>query len=119
MRATRGGDTATDGGCGAHHVDEGVCLPNARVGAAVIARPSSLSRSQLPCVNQVETHTKIGLDFARGLRTILRSDPDVLLIGEIRDAVARLKNMGVDPALLAASLHRRAAPRAAALRALP
>jgi type IV pilus assembly protein PilB len=88
---------------------------------------------QLPGVNQVETHTKIGLDFARGLRTILRSDPDVLLIGEIRDeetakiavqaamtghlvlttlhtndapsAVARLKNMGVDPALLAASVN--------------
>ena len=88
---------------------------------------------QLPGVNQVETHTKIGLTFARGLRTILRSDPDVLLIGEIRDeetaaiaiqaamtghlvlttlhtndapsAVARLKNMGVDPALLAASVN--------------
>jgi type IV pilus assembly protein PilB len=40
---------------------------------------------QLPGVNQVEAHTKIGLNFARGLRTILRSDPDVLLIGEIRD----------------------------------
>jgi type II secretory ATPase GspE/PulE/Tfp pilus assembly ATPase PilB-like protein len=88
---------------------------------------------QLPGVNQVEAHPKIGLDFARGLRTILRSDPDVLLIGEIRDeetaliaiqaamtghlvlttlhtndapsAVARLKNMGVDPALLAASVN--------------
>ena len=88
---------------------------------------------QLPGVNQVETHAKIGLDFGRGLRTILRSDPDVLLIGEIRDeetalisiqaamtghlvlttlhtndapsAVARLKNMGVDPALLAASVN--------------
>ena len=88
---------------------------------------------QLPGVNQVETHAKIGLDFHRGLRTILRSDPDVLLIGEIRDeetakiavqaaltghlvlttlhtndapsAVARLKNMGVDPALLAASVN--------------
>src|SRR5438874_4277596 len=38
---------------------------------------------QLPGVNQVEAHPKIGLTFARGLRTILRSDPDVLLIGEI------------------------------------
>jgi len=88
---------------------------------------------QLPGVNQVEAYTKIGLTFARGLRTILRSDPDVLLIGEIRDeetaaiavqaamtghlvlttlhtndapsAVARLKNMDVDPALLAASVN--------------
>src|SRR5205085_6611270 len=81
----------------------------------------------------VEAYTKIGLTFASGLRTILRSDPDVILIGEIRDeetaaiavqaamtghlvlttlhtndapsAVARLKNMGVDPALLAASVN--------------
>src|SRR5207253_2699659 len=88
---------------------------------------------QLPGVNQVEAYAKIGLTFARGLRTILRSDPDVLLIGEIRDeetaaiavqaamtghlvlttlhtndapsAVARLKNMDVDPALLAASVN--------------
>jgi type II secretory ATPase GspE/PulE/Tfp pilus assembly ATPase PilB-like protein len=88
---------------------------------------------QLPGVNQVEAHAKIGLSFSRGLRTILRSDPDVLLVGEIRDeetaqiavqaamtghlvlttlhtndapsAVARLKNMGVDPALLAASVN--------------
>jgi type IV pilus assembly protein PilB len=88
---------------------------------------------QLPGVNQVEAYAKIGLTFASGLRTILRSDPDVLLIGEIRDeetakiavqaamtghlvlttlhtndapsAVARLKNMDVDPALLAASVN--------------
>jgi type IV pilus assembly protein PilB len=88
---------------------------------------------QLPGVNQIEAYSKIGLTFARGLRTILRSDPDVLLIGEIRDeetaeiavqaamtghlvfttlhtndapsAVARLKNMGVEPALLAASIN--------------
>ncbi|HEX6491098.1 MAG TPA: GspE/PulE family protein [Gaiellaceae bacterium] len=88
---------------------------------------------QLPGVNQVEAHPKIGLTFARGLRTILRSDPDVLLVGEIRDeetaliatqaamtghlvlttlhandapsALARLKNMGVDPSLIAASLN--------------
>jgi type IV pilus assembly protein PilB len=88
---------------------------------------------QLPGVNQIEARAKIGLTFARGLRTILRSDPDVILIGEIRDeetaeiavqaamtghlvfttlhtndapsAVARLKNMGVEPALLAASIN--------------
>jgi type IV pilus assembly protein PilB len=88
---------------------------------------------QLEGVNQIEANSKIGLTFARGLRTILRSDPDVVLIGEIRDeetagiavqaamtghlvlttlhtndapsAVARLKYMGVDPALLAASVN--------------
>ncbi len=88
---------------------------------------------QLPGVNQVEVHSKIGLTFARGLRTILRSDPDVLLIGEIRDeetaaiaiqaamtghlvlttlhtndapsAIARLESMGIEPALLASSVN--------------
>jgi type IV pilus assembly protein PilB len=102
---------------------------------------------QLAGVNQVETHTKIGLTFARGLRTILRSDPDVLLIGEIRDeetaaiaiqaamtghlvlttlhtndapsAVARLKHMGVDPALLAASVNCIVAQRLARRLCLP
>src|SRR5918912_3390629 len=88
---------------------------------------------QLPGVNQVQAYPKIGLTFARGLRTILRSDPDIILIGEIRDeetaaisvqaamtghlvlttlhtndaasAVARLKNMGVPPSLLASSVN--------------
>jgi type IV pilus assembly protein PilB len=88
---------------------------------------------QLEGVQQIQANAKIGLTFARGLRTILRSDPDVVLIGEIRDeetagiavqaamtghlvlstlhtndapsAVARLKNMGVDPTLLAASVN--------------
>ena len=40
---------------------------------------------QIPGINQVEISIKSGLTFARGLRTILRSDPDVLLVGEIRD----------------------------------
>ena len=40
---------------------------------------------QIPGVNQIEVHRKSGLTFARGLSTILRSDPDVLLVGEIRD----------------------------------
>jgi type IV pilus assembly protein PilB len=88
---------------------------------------------QLGGVNQVEVYSKIGLDFARGLRTILRADPDVLLIGEIRDeetatiavqaamtghlvlsslhtndaasAVARLKDVGIEPRLLATSVN--------------
>jgi type IV pilus assembly protein PilB len=88
---------------------------------------------QLDGVNQVEVDVKAGLTFARGLRTILRSDPDVLLVGEIRDdetasvsiqaamtghlvltslhadtaagAIARLTDMGVTPGLLANSLN--------------
>jgi type IV pilus assembly protein PilB len=88
---------------------------------------------QLPGVNQVEVHAKAGLTFAQGLRTVLRSDPDVLLVGEIRDretaeiaiqaamtghlvlttlhtndapsAIARLQGMGIEPSLLATSLN--------------
>jgi type II secretory ATPase GspE/PulE/Tfp pilus assembly ATPase PilB-like protein len=40
---------------------------------------------QLPRVAQIEVRPKSGLTFARGLRMMLRSDPDVLLVGEIRD----------------------------------
>jgi hypothetical protein len=88
---------------------------------------------QMPGVTQVEVNVKAGLTFARGLRTIIRSDPDVLLVGEIRDeetaaiaiqaamtghlvltslhapsaasAIARLKAMGVEPTTLASSLN--------------
>src|SRR3954467_10700634 len=41
---------------------------------------------QLKGVNQIQVSEKAGLTFARGLRSILRHDPDVILIGEIRDA---------------------------------
>ena len=40
---------------------------------------------ELPRINQVQIATKIGLDFARVLRATLRQDPDILLVGEIRD----------------------------------
>ncbi|MGC8513365.1 MAG: GspE/PulE family protein [Acidimicrobiales bacterium] len=40
---------------------------------------------QLPGINQVQVNTKAGLSFAAALRSILRSDPDVVLVGEIRD----------------------------------
>ena len=88
---------------------------------------------QTPGLNQVEVNFKSGLTFARGLRTILRSDPDVLLVGEIRDeetariaiqaamtghlvlttlhthnaasSIARLVDMGVEPSLLATSIN--------------
>ncbi len=87
---------------------------------------------QLKGVNQIQVNEKSGLTFARGLRSILRHDPDVILIGEIRDqetaqiavqasltghlvfstlhtndaagAVTRLVDMGVEPYLVASSL---------------
>jgi len=87
---------------------------------------------QLRGVNQIQVSEKAGLTFARGLRAILRHDPDVLLIGEIRDqetaqiavqasltghlvfstlhtndapgALTRLVDMGVEPYLVASSL---------------
>jgi type IV pilus assembly protein PilB len=40
---------------------------------------------QLEGINQVQVHTKAGLTFASALRTILRADPDIILVGEIRD----------------------------------
>ena len=88
---------------------------------------------QIRGINQIEISPKSGLTFARGLRTILRSDPDVLLVGEIRDeetariamqaamtghlvlttvhahdaasSIARLKDMGVEPGLMASSVN--------------
>ena len=87
---------------------------------------------QLKGVNQIQVSEKAGLTFARGLRSILRHDPDVVLIGEIRDqetaqiavqasltghlvfstlhtndapgALTRLVDMGVEPYLVASSL---------------
>lgn len=83
-------------------------------------------------INQVQVNHKINLSFAAGLRSILRQDPDIIMIGEIRDeetaeiavraaitghlvistihtndapsAVIRLQDMGVKPFLVAASL---------------
>jgi len=40
---------------------------------------------QLDGINQIQVHTKIGFSFAQSLRAILRHDPDVVLVGEIRD----------------------------------
>jgi len=87
---------------------------------------------QLKGVNQIQVSEKSGLTFARGLRSILRHDPDVILIGEIRDsetaqiavqasltghlvfstlhtndapgALTRLVDMGVEPYLVASAL---------------
>ncbi len=83
-------------------------------------------------INQIQVSRKAGLTFARGLRSILRHDPDVILVGEIRDletaeiavqasltghlvfstlhtndapgALTRLVDMGIEPYLVASSL---------------
>jgi type II secretory ATPase GspE/PulE/Tfp pilus assembly ATPase PilB-like protein len=83
-------------------------------------------------VRQIQTQDRTGLTFARGLRALLRQDPDVLMVGEIRDAetagvsvnaaltghlllstlhtnsaaaaIPRLLNLGVEPYLIAATL---------------
>jgi len=87
---------------------------------------------QLHGINQIQVSRKAGLTFARGLRSILRHDPDVILVGEIRDvetaeiaiqssltghlvfstlhtndaptALTRLVDMGIEPYLVASSL---------------
>jgi len=83
-------------------------------------------------IGQTQVNTKVDLSFARGLRAILRQDPDVVMVGEIRDletaeiavqasltghlvfstlhtnsaagAVTRLRDMGVEPFLLSSSM---------------
>ncbi len=87
---------------------------------------------QLDMINQVQVNEHIGLTFAAALRTILRQDPDIVMVGEIRDgetasvaiqaaltghlvlstlhtndsagAVTRLLNMGVEPYLLSSAM---------------
>ncbi len=83
-------------------------------------------------INQMQVNAKIGVTFAAGLRTLVRQDPDVILVGEIRDrdtaetaiqaaltghlvlstlhtndapgAVVRLQNMGVEPFLISSAI---------------
>ena len=87
---------------------------------------------QLTGIGQMQVNPKIGLTFASGLRSILRQDPDIMMVGEIRDletaeiavhasltghlvlstlhtndapgAIARLIDMGIEPFLVASSL---------------
>jgi type II secretory ATPase GspE/PulE/Tfp pilus assembly ATPase PilB-like protein len=94
---------------------------------------------QVPGVVQLESNSDIGLDFARALRSFLRHDPDVMMVGEIRDretaevaiqaaltghlvlstlhtndapsAIARLEDMGVQRFLIDATLRFSAAQR--------
>ena len=87
---------------------------------------------QMPRVNQTQVKPEIGLTFANGLRTLLRQDPDIIMVGEIRDgetaslainaaltghlvlstihtnsaagAIPRLIDMGVEPFLLVSTV---------------
>ncbi len=84
-------------------------------------------------INQVQTREQIGLNFAAALRSFLRQDPNIILVGEIRDfetaevaikaamtghlvlstlhtndapsSISRLMNMGIEPFLVATSVH--------------
>jgi type IV pilus assembly protein PilB len=90
-------------------------------------------------INQVQMHDEIGLNFAAALRSFLRQDPDIIMVGEIRDfetaeigvkaaltghlvlstlhtndapgTVSRLLNMGIEPFLVTASLNAIVAQR--------
>ena len=68
---------------------------------------------QLPGVNQVNVHPKVGLTFASALRSFLRQDPDVILVGEIRDL--ETAEIAVKAAqtghLVLATLHTNDAPK--------
>jgi len=61
---------------------------------------------ELAGVNQVAVRADIGLDFASALRSILRQDPDIVMVGEIRDAgaITRLDDMGIEPFLISSSI---------------
>jgi type IV pilus assembly protein PilB len=87
----------------------------------------------LPLINQFQVQERVGLTFSKALRTLLRQDPDVIMVGEIRDeetartaiqaaltghlvfstlhtndsasAITRLINMGVEPYLIGAALN--------------
>jgi type IV pilus assembly protein PilB len=88
---------------------------------------------KMPGINQIQVNTGVGLTFASGLRSILRQDPDVVMVGEIRDKetatlavqaaltghlvfstlhtnsaagiLPRLLDMGIEPFLIASTVH--------------
>jgi type IV pilus assembly protein PilB len=71
---------------------------------------------RIPGVNQMNVNRKAGLDFARGLRSILRADPDIVMVGEIRDA--ETARIAIEAALtghmMLTTLHTNDAPGAIA-----
>ena len=62
---------------------------------------------RMPRINQTQVNSKIGLSFAAGLRTLLRQDPDVLMVGEIRDTetVGLAINAALTGHLVLSTLH--------------
>ena len=58
-------------------------LKNAAINITTIEDPVEM---HIPGINQVAVNARIGLDFAKVLRAMLRQDPDVIMIGEIRDS---------------------------------
>lgn len=94
---------------------------------------------QLEGINQIQVNSNVGLTFAAGLRSILRQDPDIVMVGEIRDketadisirasltghlvlstihtndsiaSITRLMDMGIEPFLVTASLNAVVAQR--------
>jgi type IV pilus assembly protein PilB len=69
---------------------------------------------RLAGVNQINVNRKAGLDFATGLRSILRADPDIVMVGEIRDAeTARIAiEAALTGHLMLSTLHTNSAPGA-------
>ncbi len=70
---------------------------------------------RIPRINQVQVNPRAGLTFARALRSILRQDPDIILVGEIRDA--ETAKIAIEAALtghlVLSTLHTTSAPEAA------
>ena len=62
---------------------------------------------QLPGINQIQVNEKLGINFANGLRAILRQDPDVIMVGEIRDeeTAALATRAAITGHLLLSSIH--------------
>ncbi len=71
---------------------------------------------ELEGIKQVQVNTKTGLTFARGLRSMMRADPDVIMVGEIRDKETALIAMesALTGHLVLSTLHTNSAPMAAA-----
>lgn len=108
------------------------CLARINSDAVKIITIEDPIEYQLRGVNQIQVNPKIGLNFATGLRHMLRHDPDVMMVGEVRDyetaeiairasltghivfstlhtndaagAITRLLDMGVEPFLVSSSL---------------
>ena len=69
-------------------------LNNPNVNISTIEDPVEY---KIPGVNQTQTNTKAGMTFANGLRALLRQDPNIIMIGEIRDG--ETANLGIQAAL--------------------